>query len=243
MLLNLFQAGPVSAHPSGVELGIKDLSLQLALPQTIVSRLTATLVEYGYLYQNPTTRKYRLGLAAFTLGLAADPHLELNQAAKPQLEQLARQTRESVSLTVVDEVSGDGLCIVSLDSPSEIKLTTVVGSLRPLHRGATRKVLLAYLPQAQRQDYIRRLCLNSETQTVLLKELSDITEVGYAYSEEELDQGAFAVAAPVLTPNGVLLGGVAVLGPLFRHTEDERQSFIPLVRNAAAQIGKTFGNM
>ena len=250
---------PGSAADRGRELGIKELVQRLGLPQTVVSRLAATLVEYGYLYQNPTTRKYRLGLTAFTLGMAANPHEELKRAAWPWMEQLARETGESVSLTVVDPVSNDGLCIASIDSANTIKLTTVVGSMRPLHRGATRKVLLAYLPPDQQRSYMPRVRASASSSDLstpsgaetgnmsgsglgrvlnadLQCELEQIVQDGYAYSEEELDKGAFAIAAPIRTERGLLLGGVAVLGPIFRHTTEERKSWIPLVQRAAEAI-------
>src|SRR5579875_708953 len=133
----------------GSELGIKELSQALALPQTIISRLVATLVDYGYLVQNPQTKKYTLGLTAFTLGLHATPEPQLRHVAYPYLEQLQEMTKETVSLNVVDVASMDGVCIASIDSPAQIKLTTRVGSVRPLYRGATRKVLLAYLEPLQ----------------------------------------------------------------------------------------------
>jgi IclR family transcriptional regulator, KDG regulon repressor len=233
MLLNCFQG---SAAPR--EQSLKELVQQLQLPQTVVSRLAATLVEYGYLYQNEANRKYRLGLAVFTLGFAADPHLELKTAARPWMERLALETGESISLNVVDAITGDGICIASLDSPNQIKLTTVVGSIRPLHRGATRKVLMANLSTEKQHEYFTRLRLSAEEQATLESELDTIRKEGYAVSEEELDKGAFAIAAPIFTRNGVLLGSIAVLGPLFRHTQEERQMWIEPVLQAAKNIGQ-----
>lgn len=232
MVLNCFKDEP------GKELGVKDLVQFLSLPQTVVSRIVATLSAFGYLYQNPATRKYRLGLAAFTLGSISNPYLELNEAARPWMERLALDTGESVSLTVVDRVSGDGLCIASLDTPNQIKLTTVIGSIRPLHRGATRKVLLAHLPEGAQRDYFYRLNVDQSEESHLREELAAIVKQGYAYSAEELDKGAFAIAAPILSPNGVLLGGLAVLGPLFRHQPAEITGWIASVRQAATGIAQ-----
>nr|WP_255524672.1 IclR family transcriptional regulator [Alicyclobacillus sp. SO9] len=231
-------SGLDSAPGKDIELGIKDLSTQLSLPPTVVSRLTATLVEYGYLYQNPATRKYRLGLTAFTLGLSANPQLELNQASRPWMQQLAKDTRETISLTVIDPASHNGICISSLDSPSQIKLTTTVGSIRPLHRGATRKVLLAFMQPENSENYIERLKLPKDEEDGLAAELKSIRDQGFAYSEEELDEGAFAVAAPILGGANLLLGGISILAPVFRHDNDDIRRFSELVQTAAEEIGR-----
>lgn len=219
-------------------LGVKDLAARLSLPQTNVARLVATLVEAGYLAQHPVTRQYRLGLRAYVLGLHANPADELRQAAQDVLVRLAQATGETVSLNVIDPVSLDGVCIASIDSPAQIKLTTRVGSVRPLYWGASRKVLLAFAADAEQKLVLDRAAadLSPAQQAALRAELQSICETGYASSEEELDNGAYAVAAPVWTQRGQLLAGVAVAGPLFRRTDDSYARFIGSVREAAAEI-------
>lgn len=218
------------------ELGISDLAHTLSLSGTVVARLVATLVEYGYLFQNPRTKKYTLGLATFTLGLAAVPEMQLRNAAYSHLQRLARLTGETVSLNVVEKHSLQGVCIASIDSPAQIKLTTRVGSVRPLHRGASRKVLLAFLEIWQQDLYIDTLELGPTQADSLRKELEKIRQRGYAYSEEELDEGAFAVATPILTREGHLLGGVAVAGPIFRKTPSLMAMWIEAVKQTTVDI-------
>ncbi|WDL97912.1 IclR family transcriptional regulator [Alicyclobacillus sp. ALC3] len=222
------------------ELGIKDLAGRLNLPQTNVARLVATLVEAGYLVQQPVTRQYRLGLRAYLLGLRANPAEELRRIAHPVLERLATQTGETVSLNVIDLASLEGVCIASIDSPAQIKLTTRVGSVRPLYWGATRKVLLAFAEQHDQEAVLVRaqIDLSPAELTKLRRELAEICENGFAESVEELDEGAYAIAAPVLSPGGALLAGVAVAGPVFRRTETARRRFIDAVLGAAGDIAR-----
>jgi IclR family transcriptional regulator, KDG regulon repressor len=238
-ILNLFQEknGKQSYSLARcVELGIKELQLELGLPKTVVSRLVTTLVEYGYLYQNPQTKKYLLGLSAYTLGLCAVPELEIRNVAIPFMERLASMTKETVSLNVVDPLTFNGTCISSIDSPADIKLTTRVGSVRPLHRGASRKVLLAYLESWQQEQYIARLSLQLSDEHELRTKLREIVDHGYAYSEQELDDGACAVAAPVLSQEGKLLAGIALAGPMYRMTTDRLGFWISKVKETAKEI-------
>ncbi|RIV28119.1 IclR family transcriptional regulator [Alicyclobacillaceae bacterium I2511] len=222
--------------PAPAELGITDLVHTLHLSATVVSRLVTTLVEHGYLYQNTATKKYVLGMAAYTLGLAAVPQVQLRNTAYPHLQRLAQHTAETVSLNVVDRQSLEGVCIASIDSPAQIKLTTRVGNVRPLHRGASRKVLLAYLESWQQEQYIVRLELCTMQADALRQELKEIHLRGYAYSEAELDVGAFAVAAPILSCEGHLLGSVAVAGPVFRKTSALMEMWVDALNQTVTDI-------
>ncbi len=238
-ILNLFQEKSSKHSRFGtyrVELGIKEMQEELNLPKTVISRLVTTLSDYGYLYQNPQTKKYMLGITAYTLGLCAVPELEIRNISVPFMEKLAHATRETVSLNVVDPLTYNGTCISSIDSPEDIKLTTRLGSVRPLHRGASRKVLLAHLEPWQQDQYIARLTLEPEREKQLRNELNQIVESGYAYSEQELDEGACAVAAPIVTEDRRLLAGIAIAGPLYRMTPERFSTWISLVNEAANGI-------
>ncbi|MDQ0189918.1 IclR family transcriptional regulator [Alicyclobacillus cycloheptanicus] len=226
------------ANPDVQELGIKELTQALQLPQTNVARLVATLEEAGYVAQNPDTRKYRLGLRAYLLGLHANPNESMRTLAEPVMERLARTTHETVSLNVIDAVTLQGVCIASIDSPAPIKLTTRVGSVRPLYRGASRKVLLAFADAAQRTKVLQQAesQLSGNELRALMAELERILQVGYAVSEEELDVGAYSVAAPILSRQGRLLAGLAVAGPIYRRTDTSLQDFIHHVRQAAKEV-------
>jgi DNA-binding IclR family transcriptional regulator len=221
------------------ELGIKELTQQLGLPQTVVARLVATLAAYGYLQQNRVTKKYFLGVSAFILGQASGMQTNLRQVAQPWMEQLAEYTGETISCTIVDPITFEGVCIASIDSLNEIKLTTKVGSVRPLHRGATRKVLLAFLEPWQQEKYLSKLTMTKWDRQQLVQELEQIRMQHYAYSAEELDPGAFAIAAPIIAPSGSLLGSIAVAGPLFRKPDELMVEWTQWVKDAASGVEDT----
>ena len=59
--------------PKREELGVTELSRQLNLHKSTVSRLLASLQREGLVEENPVTRKYRLGMALVTLGGVSTP--------------------------------------------------------------------------------------------------------------------------------------------------------------------------
>jgi DNA-binding IclR family transcriptional regulator len=85
----------------------------------------------------------------------------------------------------------------------------------PLHRGASAKILAAHLEPGER----RRL-LDAVGAPGLQDELDQIRRDGYAVTVQELDEGAAAVAAPILDRRGRLVAGLSIAGPAARVTGD-----------------------
>jgi IclR family acetate operon transcriptional repressor len=65
------------------ELGVTELSRQLDLHKSTVSRLIASLQREGLVEENLVTRKYRLGMALVTLGGLVLQRLDVAQTARP----------------------------------------------------------------------------------------------------------------------------------------------------------------
>jgi DNA-binding IclR family transcriptional regulator len=92
----------------------------------------------------------------------------------------------------------------------------------PMHRGASGKILAAYLEPAERERLI-----GAAASPGLSHELEQIRDQGYAFTVGELDDGAAAVAAPILDRRGRIAAGLSVAGPQQRITESA-----PGLRNA-----------
>ena len=78
----------------------------------------------------------------------------------------------------------------------------------PMHRGASGKILAAYLEPAERE----RL-LEAAATPGLARQLDRIRADGFAFTVGELDEGAAAVAAPILDRRGRIAAGLSVAGP------------------------------
>ena len=73
------------------ELGITELAAEIGVGKTVAARLVGTLAEYGYLSQNPSTRRYRLGHKLAYWGSLAQERNEIVRAVEPYLQ--ARSSR------------------------------------------------------------------------------------------------------------------------------------------------------
>src|SRR5690606_38401887 len=82
-----------------------------------------------------------LGLRLIGMGSAAAAGWPLAEVARPALEALRDETGESVQLYVRD---GDHrVCLVSLDSPHELRTIVPEGARLPLHVGSAGRLLAA----------------------------------------------------------------------------------------------------
>ncbi|KKD42655.1 IclR family transcriptional regulator [Bacillus sp. FSL L8-0167] len=224
-------------HKVNKEFTVKEITEKMGISTTVTFRLVNTLMECGYLTKNTSTGKIRLGLNAYKLGIYADPIPELREIAMPFIEDIAQKTKETVSLNIMDPVTKEGVCIASIESPHDVKFSRPIGLSKPIHKGASRKVLLAFMDHKQQELMIRRLSSKYEIEIDRLKEdLDQIKTKGFAYTEGEVNEGALNVAVPILSQEGHILAGLSIHCPTYRKKDDTVEYFAQLAKEAALEI-------
>jgi DNA-binding IclR family transcriptional regulator len=92
----------------------------------------------------------------------------------------------------------------------------------PLHCSALGKVLLAYgaaqLPPGPRDRLDRRTDKTITSEAALRADLAGVRARGYAVTEEELEPGLIAVAAPIRGYDGAVVAALSVSAPTTRMT-------------------------
>lgn len=226
------------------ELGITELGRRLGVHKATASRLVATLADRGLVDRNPVTDKVRLGFGLIHLAGAAIAALDVVGHARPFLQDLADRTHETVNLAVLD---GDQVLNVDqITGPRSIVSVSWVGRRTPYHCTSNGKVLVAFLPVAERE---RRLSspLASETPNTIVEpdilraQLAEVRARGYAQTVEELEEGLNAVAAPVRRADGEVIAAVSVAGPGFRMRPAELPRIARMARDAAAAVSRRLG--
>ena len=224
------------------ELGVTELSRHLGLHKSTVSRILSTLQHEGFVSQNPTTGKYRLGVGLISLAGVALGRVDVRGAAFPHLDALVEKTQESADVSVLD----GGACVNVLHKPSPRPLHYAmwIGRRRPLHCTASGKVLLAWLPAAEQArllpgQLVRHTPATIDSAARLAEELAGVATQGYALSLEEYEEGYNAIAAPICNHDGRVVGALSVSGPAFRLSEETLREFVaPLLATAALISGE-----
>lgn len=227
------------------ELGITEIAAIVGLNPSSVYRVVASLELGGFLEQNPTTGKYRLGLEVFSLGALVLEQMGLGRQSFPFMEELARISRETVNLGVLR--NGQVMYVQKIESPEILRAGLTVGSRVPAHCTAIGKVLLAYLPDDQLEEVVRlrgldRYGPNTITSLPELKaHLAAIRQRGYSIDDEELGADMRCIGAPIRNHMAQVVAGIAIAGPARRLTYDRLEELRPAVLGAADGISRRLG--
>ena len=224
-----------------------EVSRRLEYTQSKTYRLIRTLIEYGLLQQNLGTSQYRLGLNAMRLGLLAQRSISIPEISRPFMKELSLVTRETVLLTTINGTKGIVLERVESEEPVRYSLFQP-GATIPLHAGASSKVLMAFLPEKEwdpiiAKEGLKRYTPRTITEVSRLKaHLREIRRKGYAFSDEEVDRGVRAIAAPIFNGIGECIAGLSYAGPAFRINKKTIGSCGRLVIEYAEKISSQMGS-
>ncbi len=149
---------------SGDEVGVTQVAERLKLTKGSVHRHLITLVERGYLTQNPVTSRYAIGPRSRLLARHA-PDSDLVQLAAGPMRELRDQLGHSV---VLSESTSSGALILSMvRGTAAIEIGVRPGSELPFHSSAQGKVLLAFAPRPQLQRALARPLQSFTSHTVV----------------------------------------------------------------------------
>lgn len=202
------------------ETALGELGREAGLPASTVHRLLKALQTVGFVSQDAVSGRYRLGARLLQLGLRVRDTIDVRTVARPYMEELTAKTLETTYLSIVDHLYG--IIIEKVESPQNIRLYEPLGARIPLNRGASRKVLLAYLPD-ETVDRLKSagLLVPKTPSTVadpkaLRRQLASIRAQGYAHSSGENTPGAGAIAVPLRDWNDEVVASLSLAGPLER---------------------------
>ena len=232
--------------PQTPALRVVDITRQVGMTQSNVSRLLATMVACGYLERISDTGYYQLGRRIITLSGVALNHSELRRQALPELFRLEQHYETGANLAVLDQ---DRMYYLAhVDSRHTPRMYTMVGYTNPLHCTAIGKILLAAMPDEEIAAVLNRTGLPSFTyhtitdRDALLAQIADVRRLGYAVEYNEHAPGSACVAAAIRDRSGRVVAGLSMSGkfrgePLQEH-ETEAAA---IVMDAAALISNKLG--
>ncbi len=195
--------------------GVRELAKVSHTHPAIVQRMLATFADQGFLRQDPHSKKYLVGLRLFELGQQVKVKLNLTDVIRPLTQRLAKDTEESVFLTVLDKTQG--VCVDIAESANSIKYIVNVGTRYQLYAGSHTKVILAHMELSDQERILRLPCSPfRETYKDFLTVLDEIKAQGWCYSKGEYDKETFGVAVPLFSTDGSVIGSLGIAGPIFR---------------------------
>jgi IclR family KDG regulon transcriptional repressor len=225
-------------------LGITEISKALSLPKPTVHGLVRTLMRQGFVQQDPQTRKYKLGLKIYELGIILAGSLDINQRGAGLAYQLAKQTGLVSRIAIWDLDSA--LLTVNIEPRSHLLFVHQIGPRVPAYCSALGKALLACLKPLELQGYFDRvklkpLTVNTITQKKhLLKEIEETRRRGYSIDREENALGLACVGVPIFGLGGHLEGAMSLSGDA-KDIYKRMKTLLPELFRTGQEISRSLG--
>jgi IclR family transcriptional regulator, pca regulon regulatory protein len=223
------------------QMTISQLSIRTGLSRAAVRRCLYTLTKLGFAGAEDGSR-YSLRPRMLTLSHTYTSSNTLSTSAQPILERMSVAHRESFSVATLD---GDDIVYIARTTVTRVMAVDLhIGSRLPAYCTSMGRVLLAYLPPEQQDQYFARAVLTPHTtRTVTSVEklrliLRNVRRNGYALVDQELEVGLRSLAVPVYSPSGRVVATINLSGNAPRLSVIEMQTrFLTPLRNAANELG------
>jgi IclR family transcriptional regulator, acetate operon repressor len=224
----------VVAHPR--PLVAQEIATALGIPVSSLSYLLATLVDRNYLVREG--RRYSPGSGLQKLQLHAEAYTLADRAA-PLVRTLRVQLNETSSFFVRE--GWDVEALVTESSEQALRYAVPTGNRLPMHALASGKALLAKLSDDELDRYFAesdRIRFTPSTVTgekALRKELAQVRQSGFSFTDEEFSLGIIGIGRAV-TMGGETVGALSVAIPKVRCDEATRRRIMDLLERTAALL-------
>lgn len=225
---------------------LQDLSQLTGMPSSTVLRFLSALQNRDYVAQDIDTGRYFLTFKLCGLADSIRSNQSIRNIGLPFLRGVSHAFDEAANLSIEHDMSV--MYIEAVRGPSKTLMSLQrIGNIAPMHcTGVGKLLLLDYGPQQFEQFLavkgLPRFTANTLTaRDALLLELERIRARDYAYDNEECEEGARCVAAPIRDYTGRIVAGLSVSGPVTRMTDRHIETHLPVLLDAARQISSRLG--
>lgn len=222
------------------QLRVSEASEALGVAVSTAHRLLAMLQYHGFVRQDPDSRIYLAGPTLIRLGLTAVRGMDLRTVARPFIEALRDETRETVHVAVLR--GQEVLFVDSVEGLNALRVASRVGSTMWAHCTSVGKALLASLPENDLLARYPNKTLPGITEhsitsrDALLEELKRVRAKGYAWSTGESEEGVGSVGVVIHGPNRPLIGAISAAYPLLRASRHRVVEIAKSVKHTADAI-------
>lgn len=237
----------LAAHPEGRPLSA--LAADLGMPLSATHRLLTELARCGYVRQDQSHGDYMLTIKMVSLGLSFLSNSGIVDVAQPLLDQLAAQSGELVRLGVV---SGDELTFVAKAQGARtgLRYDPDMGLSVNLSCSSAGHAWLSTMTDEEALELVTRQGFGQPrdfgpkapvTFKALLTYLRAARKRGFSMISEVFAPAMTAMAAPVRSANGAVIGVITIAGPMVRLSEERMLELGPVLLATADEVARASG--
>lgn len=193
-------------------LSLSEVARRCDLTRAAARRFLITLTDLGYVRQ--AGRDFTLRPRVLELGFSYLSGLDVVDVARPHLEELSHDLRESASVSVLD--GREIVYVARVPTRRIMSVSIAVGTRFPAYATSMGRVLLAALPDAELDDQLA----HAEAHALTARTATDVAALralvlaarrdGHAIVDQELEEGLRSMAAPVFDRAGAVTAALNV---------------------------------
>lgn len=227
------------------EIGLSEMCRLAKRDKATTYRHLQILEKAGFIEQNSTSKRYRLGPALLQLGRMREATVPREKGAETALAILAEKTGETAHVSVLSGVTM--FALISRESPQHSTRAVIDVTKFPLHATASGVCAVAFGPD----DLFDTACDNLKTFThltpttpeALQSLVTDARTVGMARSDGRYERDINSVSAPIFDQTGQFAGAVSVASVASRFTPKLEGIIKPELMAASRHITKSWGGV
>lgn len=220
---------------------IAEIAAGTGLTYSTVHRIVSVLVEQRYLKLNDQ-RNFALGPRLIELGFAAHLQVDVIRNARPRLEDLARQTRDTVHLARWE--NGEVSYLDKLPGTRAVEISSRVGGRKPVISTGIGKALLLDMTDAELASLYDRdhhLMTHPTSKEEWMRRIRAYRAGGYAYDLGEDEASIRCVAAPLRDATRRIVAAISVSSTVEYMDEARMHRLIAEVQATARVISADLG--
>jgi DNA-binding IclR family transcriptional regulator len=224
---------------------LSEVATATGLDKGTTRRLLVTLMNCGFVVQDPVTQRYGLGRAIRALAGSVIDDFDLRSVAVPVLADIAAELHLTTFLSVYRDHSA--LCLERLHDMKGMEVHWwPVGGTLPINSGGAPKLLLAYQSEEEIEAMLSRpleaVTPAALTDPAMLREhLEEVRTRGWEFAVDDVTVGLAALAVPVLDANGQIVCALSMAGLTPQMVGAKEPVYLARMLEAAETVRRSLG--
>jgi len=228
-------------------IALKDLAKAAGMTAGKAHPYMVSFLKVGFVKQTDAGH-YELGPLALQLGLARLQRMDAVKEASQLVEELARETNQSVALAVWGNL---GPTIVRLEEPIQpLHVNLRTGTVMSLANTATGRLFAAYMPAKTVEgllgDELSRFGHGGSSAAPMTRDalealLAETRKHGLSRTRGQPIPGIDALCAPVFDAEGHIVLGILAMGPTATFDSDWEGAVAEALKRCAAEVSRRIG--
>ena len=233
----------ISGHSEGITR--QEIKEALGLTTNLVFRLTRALLAHGYVELQEPGRRLVLTHKMLAMAQPKRDERSLVQLAHVPMRWLRDTTGESAHVGI--RVEKDCLVLDRVIGTHPSKCYVEAGAMGPLHAAAPGKVMLAWLPQRELDEFLGQYSFQALTPATITSRrafadhLRLVRQRGYAMDLGETMEGHHCLGAPIFDASERAIASIWITAPAPRLCEADGVRLAAAVIRAAQMVTEVLG--